>query len=206
MATERHGGRVAHRDPGDVLHGDGALVVGQQVRRHPAHHAQRGVDRGEHAGRGLVQQRHHDPEPAPRQPETEQDRRRAADPRAVTEVVLRPHPRLRDPRPVHPAPPGPPRLLDLCDRAAGGPLGPTEPHRDDLVVRHVGADLPRTARRALRAWAGTRRSHSGRAPPGPAPTSASRWATQSPPCSVSIRPARPHRGRTRSGRTLLGFP
>ena len=83
MPAERHRGRVADRDPGDMLDGHGLLVVGQQVGRDPAEAAQRDVDRGQHRGLGLVQQRQHHPEPGPGQPQAEQDRGRPADPRAV---------------------------------------------------------------------------------------------------------------------------
>jgi hypothetical protein len=121
---ERHGTGVADRDPGHVPGGDGLLVVGQQVSRAPADPAQGDVDRGEHRGLGLIQQRQYDPEPRPGQPQAEQDRGGPADPRAVAEVVLGPHARLGHPRPEHPPPARRPVRLDLGDRPPGSALGP----------------------------------------------------------------------------------
>src|ERR1019366_7831364 len=49
---------------------------------------------------GRFRQRQHYPEPCPPgKPEAEQDRRRGADPRPFTEVILQPHPRLGHPGP-----------------------------------------------------------------------------------------------------------
>src|SRR6266536_1295115 len=62
-------------------------------------------------GQGPVQRGDDDPEPAPGQPGAPQAGLPALHHRAVAPVPLEPHPRLRDPRPVHPAVPGRPRLL-----------------------------------------------------------------------------------------------
>jgi hypothetical protein len=48
--------------------------------------------------------------------------------------------RFGDPRPVSTPVPGPPRRLDLSDRAAGGPLVTDEPHRGQPLVHHIGTD------------------------------------------------------------------
>jgi len=63
VAGERNHGRVADRDPSDVLGGDGLLVIGQQVRRRPTHAAQRHVQGGHHTRCSLVPDRQHHPEP-----------------------------------------------------------------------------------------------------------------------------------------------
>ena len=80
MPPEGHRGRVAHRDPGHMLDRDCLLVVGEQVGGHPAGAAQRHIDRGPHRRGGLVQQRQHQPEPGPGQPQAEQHRRHAGRP------------------------------------------------------------------------------------------------------------------------------
>ena len=142
MPAQLHRRRVADRQPRDVLHRHGLLVIGQQAGRAPAGPAQRHVDRSGHRGPRFVQQRQDHPVPGPGQPQAEQRRLHLPDQRPVAEVVLRPHPRLGDVRPVHPPPPREVRPLDLGDRPPRGPLRPAIPHRGDRLVRHIGADLP----------------------------------------------------------------
>ena len=67
MPGERHHGRITHRHPGHVLGGHRLLVVGQHVRRRPTQGAQGDIQGGHHRGRGLVPDRQHHTEPAPRQ-------------------------------------------------------------------------------------------------------------------------------------------
>ena len=118
-AAQRDHLRVPHRDPGDVIHGDGARVVGQQVGRRPASLPQRLVDAPGQRAQLLIPRRYHDPEPRPGQPGGKQLGLAAPDLRPVAPVPLQPHPRLRDPRPVPAAPPGPPGFLHLRDRPPG---------------------------------------------------------------------------------------
>ncbi len=70
-----------------------------------------------------VPRRDHDPEPRPRQPRAEQIRGPPADRRALTPVPLGPHPRLDDPRPIHP-PAAPPIVAPSPERPPDGPCGP----------------------------------------------------------------------------------
>ena len=142
MPAERDHLRVPDRDPGDVVHGDGARVVGQQVGRRPADGAQRLVDAPGQGAQLLVPDRDHHPEPGPGQPRREQLRLPAPDPRPVAPVPLQPHPRLGDPRPVAPSPARLPGLLHLRDRPPGRPLRPPVAHRGQLAVRDVRPDLP----------------------------------------------------------------
>ena len=141
VLSERDQLRVAHRDPGDVLDGDGLLVVGQHVGRHPAQASERLVQGGEHARHRLVAQREHDPEPRPRQPGDEEDGLDSIDDGAVAVVVLQPHPRLGDPGSVDPHPPSTVGLLDLRDRSSGGAFRAGVAQSEQLFVGHVGADL-----------------------------------------------------------------
>jgi hypothetical protein len=133
---------VAHRHPRDVLDGDGLLVVGQRVGRHPAQPPQRGVQAAQHAGQRPVRRRQHDPEPRPRQPGAPQPHRPAADPRSGAPVELQPQPRLGHPGAEHPPVPRPVAALDRRDRPPGGPLRPRVAHCGQLVVGYVGADPP----------------------------------------------------------------
>ena len=69
MPPQRDRGRVTDRQPGDMLDRHRLLVIGQQVSRHPAGPAQRGIDRAGHRRPGLIQQRQHHPEPGPGHPQ-----------------------------------------------------------------------------------------------------------------------------------------
>ena len=131
--------RMADRDAGHMLDGDGLLVVGEQVGGHPADAAQRGVHRGDHRGQRLVQDRQHHPVARPGQPGAEQLGWHARHRRAVAEVVLHPHPRLGQPRPVHPGPPGPPVGPHLGHRPPGRARRPLIAQVDQLAVGDVGA-------------------------------------------------------------------
>ena len=133
--------RVAHRYPGHVLAGHGLLVVGQPVGRHPRKQAQRLIDRGHHRRQRLIQQRQHDPKPAPRQPRAKQLRANTIHPWAITKVVLKPHPRLSHPGPVHPPAPSPIGRLGLGDSPPGRALRTGVSQRDQLLVGHIRADL-----------------------------------------------------------------
>src|SRR4029453_17516726 len=68
-----------------------------------------------------------------------------ADQRAPPEVVLEPHPRPGNPRPIDPPTPSPPRGLDLSDRPASGPLRTAIAERDQLVVGDIGTQLAAAA-------------------------------------------------------------
>ena len=141
VAAQRDHLRVPHRDARDVVHRDGARVVGQQVGRRAASGPQCLVDAPGQRAQLLVPGRDHHPEPRPGQPRREQLRLAAPDLRPVAPVPLQPHPRLRDPRPVAPAPARLPGFLHLRDRPPGRPLRPPVAHRRDLPVRHIRADL-----------------------------------------------------------------
>jgi hypothetical protein len=52
VTRDRHDLRVAHRDPGDVIGRDRALVVGQRVRRRAAERAQRPIKLDAQLGAG----------------------------------------------------------------------------------------------------------------------------------------------------------
>ena len=70
-------------------------VVGQQIRRRAADHAQRPVQARGQAAQGLVPRRQHHPEPRPRQPAAEQLRaagRRSAGPRPSPTAATSPAP------------------------------------------------------------------------------------------------------------------
>ena len=147
MPARGHDLGVAHGDPGDVLHGDGLLVVSQRIRRRPTQPTQRGVHTRQQRRQGPVPGRDHHPESRPGQPQTEQQRRprssaRPRHHRAHTPVELTPHPRLSDPRSIRPPMPSPPPGLRLRDRAPGSALIPLEPDRDQSLVHHIRADMP----------------------------------------------------------------
>ena len=132
---------VPHRDPGDVLDRHGLLVVSQHIRRHPTQATERHIQGGEHRRQGLVPDREHHPEPRPGQPSHEQGGLDTVDDRPVTVVVLQPHPRLGDPRPVHPPPARMPGRLQLSHRTPGGAFraGVSQPRQ--LRMDPVGANL-----------------------------------------------------------------
>ena len=142
VPTGGHDVGVADRHPRHVLHGDGLLVVGQRVGRHPAEPPQRGVQAAKHAGQRPVPRGQHHPEPRPRQPRAPQPRLPAADLRAGAPVELQPQPRLGHPRTEHPPVPSPPAALDRRDRPPGGPLRPRVAHRGQLGLGDVRADAP----------------------------------------------------------------
>ena len=141
VAADRHDRRVADRDPADVIDRDGLLVVRQRIGRRPTEHPQRPVQRHHHRRRRLVPQRQHHPEPAPRQPGAEQHRRPARDDRPVTVVPLHPQARLDDPRPCAATVLGTPAALRVGDRAARRALRTEIAHRDQPLMRDIGADL-----------------------------------------------------------------
>ena len=124
-----------------MIDADRLLVVGQQVRGHPAEGAETAVQRGEHARGGLVQNRDDHPGPRPRQPGAQQDRLHPGHQRTVTEVVLGPHARLGHPRPVHPHLASPVVLLHLRDRPPRRALRTLVAQRQQLAVCDVRADL-----------------------------------------------------------------
>jgi hypothetical protein len=128
-----------------MLDRDGLLVVGQRIRRGPTQPPQRGVQAGHQGAQLAVQGRQHHPEPRPRQPRAEQQRRTwpavgSEHDRCSTPVELQPQPRLGDPRPILTTPPGLPRLLGFGDRAAGGPLVTGEPQPLQPLMHHIGPD------------------------------------------------------------------
>lgn len=103
--------------------------------------AQRRVDAGDHCGQRLVQDRQHHPEPAPCQPGAVQRRCSPGNDRAVTEVVLKPHPGLRDPGTVDPAIPCGVASLNHRHCPATGTLRPLVTHGHELFVGNIGPDL-----------------------------------------------------------------
>ena len=150
MPPRRDEVRVPHRDPGDVLDGDGLLVVRQRIRRRPTQPAQGGVQAGDQRRQRPVPGRNHHPEPAPGQPRAEQQRRprrpvHAGHPRPPAPVELQPHAWLGDPRPVRAPMPGPPPRLRLGDRPASRALIAVEAEHHQPLMDLVRPD------RALRA-------------------------------------------------------
>ncbi len=92
--------RMPDRDAGDMLDGDGLLVIGQRRHRHPADPPQHRVQARDQRRQRPVPGRQHHPEPRPRQPRAEQQRRprrpvRPRHLRALAPVPLQPQPRLR---------------------------------------------------------------------------------------------------------------
>jgi hypothetical protein len=106
-----HDHRVAHRNPGHMLHGDRLRVVAQQIRRGAADTPQRRVQARDQCPQRLIPGRDHDPKPRPRQPRTEQTRPTAVHARALAPFELQPQTGLGHPRPVGTPPTGPPRAL-----------------------------------------------------------------------------------------------
>jgi hypothetical protein len=121
------------------------LVIGQPIGRRPAEPAQRGIQAGDHARQGLVPDRQHHPEPAPRQPGAKQQGRPPADHRPAAVVPLQPHPRLGHPGPVDPPPAGLPGPLGRSHRSPGRALRPLIAERDQLVVGDISAQLAAAA-------------------------------------------------------------
>ncbi len=81
--------RAPYRDSADVVHGDGAGIVGERVSGGSADPAQGGIQAGDQARHGLIPHRDLYPEPGPRQPGVEQPRPpqrpiRARHPRALS--------------------------------------------------------------------------------------------------------------------------
>lgn len=60
--------RAPYRDSADVVHGDGAGIVGERVSGGSADPAQGGIQAGDQARHGLIPHRDLYPEPGPRQP------------------------------------------------------------------------------------------------------------------------------------------
>ena len=141
VAADRNDLRMAHSDPSDVIDRDRALVVGQPIRRRAAEGSHRPIHTGDHRRQPAIPARHHHPEPRPRQPRTEQIRSSSGDDRARAPVPLRPHPRLGDPRPIHPPPTTAMVGLHLRHRPAHRAVRTLEPQRLQLVKGPVGADL-----------------------------------------------------------------
>ena len=146
VAGDFHDLRMSDRDAGDMVDSDGFGVVSQHKRRHPTQPAQGGVQAGDQRRLGLVPDRDHHPEPGPRQPGAEQQRRpqlsaRTRHPGALAPVELQPQARLSDPRPIRAPVPSPPSRLHLRDRASGGAFRPGEPHPDQPGMDHIRADL-----------------------------------------------------------------
>jgi hypothetical protein len=133
--------RMAHSDPSDVPRRHCAFVVRQPVRRHTTKRLHRTIQARDHRRQRFVPHRQHDPEPAPRQPRTEQECLSASDHGAVTPVPLRPHPRLHDPRPIHtPAARFPVQLHDR-ERPAHRAVRPFEAEPDKLVEHDITTHL-----------------------------------------------------------------
>src|SRR5258708_30143655 len=119
---------MAARTPRHMINGDGAFVVGQQIRRHPTQTAQGGVQASDQTAQRPVPSRDHHPETAPRQPGTEQTGAPTTHAGTLAPVPLAPHARLGHPRPITAAVPIPPRLLALGHRpTAGALLAPQAP-------------------------------------------------------------------------------
>ena len=76
----------------------------------------------------------------PRQPRTEQRRAPTGDPGSLAPVPLRPHPRLGDPRPIHPAPAPLIVVLSLGHCPAQRALRAVKAHRRQLVEGHIRPD------------------------------------------------------------------
>ena len=149
MPSHRHDLRVAHSDPAHVIHRHRLLVVSQQIGRRAVEHPQRPVDRHHHRRDRLIAQRHHDPEPRPRQPRAEQHRLAPIDDRPIAIIELRPQPRLRRPRSRDPSMLTPPPTLGLSDPPPRRPRRPEVPERDQLAVRDIPPNLPVRARDEL---------------------------------------------------------
>ena len=137
-----HDLRITDRDPAHVINRHGLLVVGQTVSGTAPEHAHRAIQAHHHRWQRFVAQRHHHPEPRPRQPRAEQHRRPPGDLRPVAVVPLHPQPRLRDPRPRPPPVLATPPPLGLRDPPARRPLRPQVADRDQLPVRGISPDLP----------------------------------------------------------------
>jgi hypothetical protein len=171
VATDRDDLGVTHRNAGDVVDGDRALVVSQPIRSGALpKDAHRPIHTPDQGGQGAVPGRDHYPERDQRQPRAEQIRGPAVDDRARTPVPLGPHPRFGDPWPMHPPPT---RRHDLIPaditvhpltprRSAGGASrgipsacsilchGPVHGQRDNLRPARVPAILGRVGIRRER--------------------------------------------------------
>lgn len=141
MAAELDHLRVPDRDLGDVLDGDGARVVGQQVGGRPANDPQRRVQAGRQRAERLIPGRQHHPEPRPGQPGAKQLSTASGDPRPLSPIPLQPHARFGDPRPIDASPARPPGFLDRRHGSPGGALRAAKAHREQVLVHHVGPDL-----------------------------------------------------------------
>lgn len=98
------------------------------------------VHTGHQSAQRLVPGRQHHPEPRPRQPRAEQLRAASTDTRPFAPVELQPHPRLRNPRPILAPVPGLERRFRLGHRLPRRAVGTGEPHRDQALMHHIGAD------------------------------------------------------------------
>nr|SBO96660.1 hypothetical protein BN4615_P6176 [Nonomuraea gerenzanensis] len=136
---------VAHRDAGDVVGGDGALVVGQRIGRRATELPQRRIQAGRDRRQRLVQHRDDHPEPRPGQPRAPQPRPAARDLRAVSPIPLHPQPRLGNPGTKHPAMARLIGGLGRGHRAPRGAVSAAEPHRRDLLVHPISTDPPTRA-------------------------------------------------------------
>ena len=141
VAADRDHLRMPDRHAGDVVDRDGALVVGQPIRRCTTKGPHGTVDTADHRRQPAIPARNHDPEPRPRQPRAEQQRRLRTDRRTGAPVPLGPHPRLGDPRPIHPPPTTPMVGLHLGDRSAHRAFRTGVTERSELVEGHVGTNL-----------------------------------------------------------------
>lgn len=141
VTGEVHRRDVAHRDAGDVGHGDGFLVIGQDIGRGATDDAERAIQRRVNTRRRAITHHDHDPEPRPRQPGNEENGLLAVHNGAVAEIVLNPHTRLRDPRPVHPGVAEPVGGAHLGERASGRAVRARVAESDQFRVGDVGAQL-----------------------------------------------------------------
>ncbi len=142
MTGHRDDLRVADRDPAHMIDGHRLLVVGQHVGRRATERTQRPVQPDHHRRQRLVTQRHHNPEPRPRQPCAEQHRLATIDDRPVAVVELHPQARLRRPRPRHPPVLAPPPTLRDRDPPPRRARRAEIAERDQLLVSLVRPDLP----------------------------------------------------------------
>ncbi len=133
--------RVPDGDPGDMVAGDRACVVGQHVRGRAADPPQRRIQAGHQGAQGAVPDRDHHPETGPGQPGAPQPRPPPANARPLAPVELQPHARLGDPRPVGAPPAGLPGGLGRVHRPPGRTRRAAVAHRGQLVVRDISADL-----------------------------------------------------------------
>lgn len=133
---------ISDRDAGKAADRDGLFVGGEQVCRGNADDAAHPVQSGEHARRGPITQRDHDPESAPDQPGDEEGDLTSVDDRAVPEVVLQPQSGFDDPGSSAPMfCPSRHWAFDFGEGSAGGAVGTGVAEPQEPLVGFVAADL-----------------------------------------------------------------